>query len=345
MKSLLLIIFIALTITSACTSEKRNKTEPADITLLLETDVEIDSVFVSNLAQDKVFQFLPYSDEIAINTDYAINDLYNIIFYSRGNKEMNQIWLDGTNVVVKGRVGDKLKLETDTVIGSQLYYKSIAFQKMLPEVLKNSGGDRKLINPFLLESFEENIKNPLSAVIASNYFRQNINDKSELRKIYELQSKQDAAIRTHLLGPFEEVQRILLESRVDLSQFQFYNRAGDLTTVTLTEDKKYLIDFWFVGCAPCVEDHKMMAKRIGSLKSHDVEVVGISIDKDQKKWNNYLMKNGYNWQNVREADGYGEIASRDMLIHVFPTYILVDNSGNVLYRTFSFAEVARYLEM
>ena len=345
MKNWTFVILTVLVITSGCTSEKQNKTELADLNLFLETEAEIDSVFISNITQDKLFQFVRYTDTILVDSDKTINDLYNINFFSGDMRRMNQFWLNGKNLIIKGKVNNNLQLEIDTVIGSDLYYKAINFRKKYKELLQNNKEDTPVVNSFLLNSFKENNDNPFSIEIANNYFMRNVSDKENLRKIYELQINQDSTISNHLLNPYKKIEKILLESKVDLLQFHFYDTNDELTKLNLTKDKKYLIDFWFVGCAPCVQDHKIMLKEMDVLINNNVEIIGISTDQSQEVWKNYLLKNKYNWTNVREIDDYEKSAAKNMLISIFPTYILTDKNGNILYRTFSFTDIMKYLNM
>lgn len=345
MQNWTLILLTVLAISISCTSEKQEKIELADINLFLETDAEIDSVFVSNIAQDKLFQFIPYSDTILVDSDDTINDLYNINFFSGDTRKMNQFWLNGKNIIIKGKVNDKLQLEIDTVIGSDLYYKSVDFRNKRKKLTENGKQDAALINSFLLKSFEQNIDNPFSIEIANNYFMRNVGDKNELRKLYALQVEQDSAIANHFLSSYRKIEKILLESKIDLSEFQFYDTKDKLISINLTKDKKYIIDFWFVGCPPCVQDHKLMAEQMGRLKNNNVEVIGISIDQNQEKWKTYLKAQKYNWTNVREINDDGKSASKNMLIDIFPTYVLIDENGNVLYRTFSFTDILKHLNI
>lgn len=345
MQNWTLILLTVLAISIGCTSEKQEKIELADINLFLETDAEIDSVFVSNIAQDKLFQFIPYSDTILVDSDDTINDLYNINFFSGDTRKMNQFWLNGKNIIIKGKVNDKLQLQIDTVIGSDLYYKSVDFRNKRKKLTENGKQDAALINSFLLKSFEQNIANPFSIEIANNYFMRNVGDKNELKKLYALQVEQDSAITNHFLSPYGKIEKILLESKIDLSEFQFYDTKDKLININLTKDKKYIIDFWFVGCPPCVQDHKLMAEQMGRLKNNNVEVIGISIDQNQEKWKAYLKAQKYNWTNVREINDDGKRASKNMLIDIFPTYVLIDENGNVLYRTFSFTDILKHLNI
>ncbi|MBX2970449.1 MAG: TlpA family protein disulfide reductase [Cyclobacteriaceae bacterium] len=340
-KKWLFIILVAFLFAGSCSSNRVEDVELTDLNLFLRTDSEIDSVFISNITQDKLYQFLPYADTIRIASNNTINDLYNINFYAGGELTMNRLWLSGEKIIIQGYVNDKLQLKIDTVIGSDLYYKSVEYNNKQKELTKLN--NVLLLDDFQLKSFEENIANSFSIEIATNYFMRNVSNNEALYKLYELQTKQDSAIIGHLLNPIKRIERILFENKVDLSRFQFYTKGGELISLNLNEGDKYLLDFWFVGCAPCVQDHKLMKEQLAFLKKHHVEVIGISTDRDQAEWVNYLKSKNYSWCNVRDVDDYEKRASKSMFIDVFPTYILIDRQGKVLYRTFSFSEVMKYL--
>ena len=323
-----------------CSPEQEKNVEFGDLNIFLKTDTNIDSVFVSNFGQDKLFQLLPYSDTLLINSKNPINDLYNIYFFSGGKRRMNQFWLNGKNVIIQGRVNGNLQLEIDTVIASDLYYKSVDFRKQYREF--NNKKDSAIINSFLLKSFQQHIDDPFSLEIASTFLKKNISNKRELRKLYELQVKQDTSILNHILSPFREIEKILLEMKVDFSKFEVYDFNDKATKINLQKGKRYLIDFWFVGCPPCVEDHKLISGNLELLKSRNIEVVGISIDKDREKWQKYLVTNEYNWTNYREVDDPEKAASKDLLIGVFPTYLMIDEKGEIVNRDFSVKEVLSY---
>ena len=105
-------------------------------------------------------------------------------------------------------------------------------------------------------------------------------------------------------------------------------------------EEEHLIDFWFVNCPPCIKDHKLIKKeKLDLLKKHNVELVGISTDSDQYLWSNYLKNADYPWGNYRETNDYDNRLSENMLISVFPTYLLVDHEGTILKRSNAFDEI------
>ena len=340
MRPILLLLAIQFFIFGCKTENKLEQSALADLNLYLESEVKVDSVFVSNISQDREFQFIPYSDNLHIEFNDSINDLYNLTFYAGEKKMMKQLWLNGEHLVVKGKITNGLKI--DTIIGSSLYYNSMDFRKRYSQLLENET-DSAAINNFLLDELKENIDNPYSIEIANNFFRRNLSNKEELKKIYTLQSSQKDEIKNHMISSYDKIENILTVDKVDLTHFKFYDANNQLVSIDLEEDKKYLLDFWFMACAPCIKEHKIMVDKKDMLEKHNVQLIGISTDRDQSKWSEYVKDKNYFWHNIREQDEYHIRLTTDMLISAFPTHILLDGTGNILYRANSFSAVEEYL--
>lgn len=334
------IILIAFVI--GCNSQKQEKNEISDLNLYFKTDVEIDSVLVANFTQDREYQFMPYKNALNITINDSINDYYFLKFFTRKGALMCPLWLNGENVIIKGEITDKIKI--DTVLGSTLYYKSIDFRKKYKE-LNDSKTDAVTINNFLLNELKQNISNPFSIEIARNFFSRNISNKNDLKAVYSILSNQGDGIQNSLMNPIKEIQKILFADKVDLSNFSFYDINRKITSMKPQKGNKILIDFWFVSCAPCIKEHKAIANKLALLNSNKIDLVGISIDDDHEKWKDYLKEKKYNWLNLREVNESENKLRTEMLISTFPTYLLIDSEGNVLHRTISFEEMEKYLKI
>ena len=341
MKSLIAVSILLLFLVGCKSGKEQKEIELSDINIYLETDLEIDSILFANWTQDREFQYLPYSDTLRIDLIDSINDYYSINFFI-GDKEIHsKFWLDGQEVIIKGNISNKLKI--DTVIGSDLYYKSLDFRRRYKE-LKTQTEDHQDINNFLLEEFERNIDKNFSIEIGLHFYGINRSNKDELKKLYSLQLKQDETMKSRLDNSINRIDKILTIDKIDFSNFQFYDINGNLSIVDLEEGKKYLIDYWFVNCAPCIEQHRSIKDKLEDLKNNDIEVIGISIDQDQKEWSEFLLKEKYGWLNYRENDHIVNTLQNHLMIAGFPTYLYLDSQGTLLQRFGSFSEFEEYLE-
>lgn len=131
---------------------------------------------------------------------------------------------------------------------------------------------------------------------------------------------------------------------INFNNYTFNTITGNQEKIKLVKGKKYILDFWYVECAPCVKQHKEIAKYQKKLIKNNIEVIGISIDRSQENWRNYLKKHGYNWKNYNQY--YDEkILKNDLNIKLFPRYFIVDVEG-IIYNTFnSFQKVIKHLNL
>ncbi|MBK7869392.1 MAG: TlpA family protein disulfide reductase [Saprospiraceae bacterium] len=333
-----IILFVSLT---GCYFDKQEKTL-ADLTLYFDSDIKVDSILVTNITQDREFHTVKYSDNINVNLNDSINDLYAINFFVGNDHRMVQLWLNGENLIIKGKVFDKIKIQVDTVIGSDLYNKSLDFRKKYKDLLTDKP-DSIFINNFLIAELKKEINSPFSIEIAQTFMSRNISNANELKKLFTVLSMQNDLIKSHLLNPYRKLENILSVTEIDFSKYKFYDRDNTLTSISLSDNKKYLIDFWFIGCAPCIQDHKSIIKKLNSLNDKNVEIIGISIDRDQEQWKDFLNEKQYPWKNYREVDEHENRMRTKMMIDVYPTYLILDSKGFILYRSNGFSDIERYL--
>jgi thiol-disulfide isomerase/thioredoxin len=330
MKQTIVILFCFLIL--GCKSEiKPNKINLADINLIVKTDRKIDSVWVSNIGQTESY-LLQFQDTLKVNFNNELNDLYRVIFYTEKGKVDNQLWLDGNNVIISGKLNEKLVI--DSIQNSDLNYKSIVFSKKYRELIKNKADDITIDN-FLLENITQNVESPFSFNVANPYIYRNQNDKSKIGKLYDILSTQSDTLKNHFISIHGKIENIL--------KVKFANVENQLTSIELDKPKTYLLDFWFINCPPCIKDHKLISKKMDFLKEKNVELIGISTDKNHSDWNNYLRKHNYNWKNYREIDSLKRV-TKDMAIWSFPTYLVLNNNGEIKARYNSFEDFEKTIE-
>jgi hypothetical protein len=344
MKQPLTISILLLALLACKENEKPQQAsnKPSDLNLYLQTDVAVDSILICNITQEREFHFVPYSDTINITFNDSINDQYELNFFIGDNHVLSRLWLNGKDLVIKGRFNKKL--EIDTVIGSDMYYRSLAFRKKYKD-LQEKQTDSVAINNFLLAELNDHIKEPFSIEIANNFYYRNSKRDTELQKLYNILSTQDEAIKNHLVNPYKKIEKLLTVTKIDMAAFQFYDINKNLTPLKFSAGKKYLLDFWFLQCKPCLEDHKLIAVKNKSLQGKNIETISISIDQVHDEWKNFVQKQKYGWLHLREVDESAKRLITRMTIEDYPTYLMLDSEGKILYRSNSFEEVEKYLNL
>jgi len=177
----------------------------------------------------------------------------------------------------------------------------------------------------------------------STYIFRNQNNKSKLKELHQLVIRQSDLIKNHSFFNYhEELEKKLRINELDIDNFSFYNLKNEIVKLNFEKDKIYLIDLWFVNCPPCIKDHKVISKRLNYLENNNTELIGISTDRENSKWKDYLETNRYNWKNVRQIDSLKTI-TQELGVSAFPTYLLIENGREIKITFNSFEEIESYL--
>ena len=329
---------------SGC-SKKDEKNELSDLNIYIQSQQKIDSIFISNIGQDREFLFLPHQDTMRVNFKDSINDLYNIwIFsegkqYSAGNKY--QFWLRGDHIEVKGSFDKGFHL--DTLIGSDIYYPSMDFQKEYTNLYRQKRPAAE-IDEYLLTYTKNNLNNILSLQSANYYMFRNKNDQQKLKTLQKIIEPHEKLFKNHnVLNVHASLDKLLTVNAIDIAKYSFVDTYGKEASITFESNKTYLLDLWFVKCTPCIQDHQKFKEHTTLLSNHNVELIGLSIDDNQEEWTDFLSEKAYPWKNYRQKSYEGSLRE-ELLVEVFPTYFLVEGNG-ALIRTFNaFDDIKDYFE-
>lgn len=301
---------------------------------------KIDKVDAFDLSQKEFFE-VPYNDTINFAFSKKHNDCYNIRYHENGKMFRQQIWLDSGQIKIEAHI-DSSALVIDSVFNSPTYYHHLNFERNYSQLYKKN--DTTSMTKMLLELYSNNIDNPYSFVFADTYIRLNQNSKTNLSKLKLLTDKQGDKFNWFLLYPsvVERLNNILTVSSININDYTFINGQNKSVKIPALTKKYYILDFWFLGCAPCLRDHKEIFKEQKKLSAKNAAVISISTDSDIAKWQKYLSKNKYNWSNYLESKS--KKITEKLSISSFPTYIVIDKSGNIISLQDSFSDVLNWLD-
>ena len=111
--------------------------------------------------------------------------------------------------------------------------------------------------------------------------------------------------------------------------FFAYDSSGNKVHVKDFRGKYLLIDFWASWCVPCRKDHEIMNACYPELKEMNLEILGVSIDKERQKWIDALKSDKTTWKNIH-AENESDMLMRKFQIQAIPHSILIDPEGVIL---------------
>ena len=104
------------------------------------------------------------------------------------------------------------------------------------------------------------------------------------------------------------------------------NTKDEEISISSSNQKLLLIDFWASWCAPCRKANKKMAKFHAEFSEH-IEIIGISIDKDYSKWIKAIEKDKIKYTQLIDPNGWDAKTAEMFGVEVLPTTYLFNKDG------------------
>ena len=105
----------------------------------------------------------------------------------------------------------------------------------------------------------------------------------------------------------------------------------------LAKDKYVFIDFWGSWCNPCIASIPKLLDLYEKVKDRqDVVVLGVARERDKKdidKLKKIISDKGIGWDNLYVLPN--DALLKSLQISSFPTYLILDNTGKIIYKTSS----------
>lgn len=307
--------------------------------LILKTSEPVDSAFLVHWT-NKESLWLPFRDTLRAEFKTTGRDFYHINYTGNGNVYNAQIFLDTGNIRIVSKIVTG-KLVIDSVYGSPYYNETKKWQETLTR-LRNSKDTAK-IDSFLLDSYSQFAGDLFSFRIGSTYVNMHQNNPSRLYPLLALVAAQDEFVKKKFgFSQFHDrLQGLINNQRIDLSDFLFMNTRNKKVRAEKPGQKYTILDFWFVGCGPCMADHLRIPSLLQDMKQKDVSFISISRDESYSKWKKYLKKHKYNWPQYKIINQEKNLVDQ-LGITTYPTYIILNGDGRILYTTYSLDEILKH---
>ncbi len=162
------------------------------------------------------------------------------------------------------------------------------------------------------------IRNKIPVEELASYFK-NVNDR-KIRKSYFYRAVKDRIEGYTATAIGKKCPDIVSSNTIDGSTFKLKSLQG----------KYVIIDFWGTWCGPCCDGIPLMMAFRDKYKDK-VELLGISNDRTFDRWRDYILKAEMNYPNILCGPGDQDFVAK-FNVQGFPTKILLDPNGAILYR-------------
>lgn len=115
--------------------------------------------------------------------------------------------------------------------------------------------------------------------------------------------------------------------------FTLKNEKGENVSLSNFKGKAVYLDFWGVGCGPCIYDIDNYGKKLHEkYKEKDVAFISICVDSNEPEWKAGMQKHNMNSEGVNLiAEGWANNpVCKAYNVSSIPHYILIDKQGKII---------------
>lgn len=116
-------------------------------------------------------------------------------------------------------------------------------------------------------------------------------------------------------------------------EFEDLNNKSFNTKNIIGKKKYTLLEFWGTWCGPCVAMTPELLKTEKKY-SNSLNIISVAVDKNKTVVQKYITKHKINWKigYIPQFRNWGNPILKQLNIQSFPTFILIDFKGRILYR-------------
>ncbi len=108
--------------------------------------------------------------------------------------------------------------------------------------------------------------------------------------------------------------------------------------------KYVLLDFWASWCMPCRNENPNIVRAYNTYKDKNFTILGISLDKDPKAWEQAIAADKLTWAHASELSDFEGPTVRLYQIEAIPSSFLIDPTGKIIAKNLRGDELAAFLE-
>lgn len=178
----------------------------------------------------------------------------------------------------------------------------------------------------------------LDALLGDDYFAESSGNQecmNAVKVLYdglsdEWKNTTDGAELGTIVYPPKEIKKDEAVADGDL-----FDIDGNVLHIADFKGKYVLLDFWSIGCGPCIQSIPEM-KEIAEAYKDSLAVVSLSLDTDEI-WKQESVKHGITWYNLNDLKGRSGMAAKYSVSGI-PHYVLISPTGTMTDKMVGYGE-------
>lgn len=112
--------------------------------------------------------------------------------------------------------------------------------------------------------------------------------------------------------------------------FTLNDPDGKPVTFSQVKGKIKIIDFWASWCGPCRLNNPKVKELYNEYKDKGLEIIGVSLDTDAKRWKEAIEKDGLPWIHVSSLKGWKCPVASSYGVSMVPALFVVDSNNKII---------------
>lgn len=168
----------------------------------------------------------------------------------------------------------------------------------------------------------------LKKVSTSDYLPVRLRSNSPTYKLFKInREKTNPLIRGYLRDVGKEEYNNYFWEGKPLPAFDFNDLEGNVYNQQNTKGKTLVLNFWFIGCVPCVEEIPDLNKLALQYKNQkDILFIAFALD-SEKDLKSFLKVTKFKYHIISDTTGF---LHRALGIRGYPAQVLINNTGTVV---------------
>lgn len=105
---------------------------------------------------------------------------------------------------------------------------------------------------------------------------------------------------------------------------------GKPVSLSSYKGKYVLVDFWAAWCGPCRKENPSVVKAYKKYHDKGFEILGVSLDDTKSEWIQAIKKDGLDWIQVSDLQGWKNSTAVLYGVKAIPTNFLLDKNGIIV---------------
>lgn len=203
-----------------------------------------------------------------------------------------------------------------------------------------------LIAPVVKEAQHRLLEKYPDRYASAVFFTLDLKEKGleELTSIYNLLTGpgRDNPFAKKILERIEKLRA--LEKGALAPNFTMKTPEGKSLELYQIPAKIKIIDFWASWCYPCRKENPLLVKLYKKYHDKGLEIIGISLDDNHKKWTDAIEKDGLPYLHVSELKKWKCEAVTLYDVKVVPHTVVIDSDNHVIARNVRGEELEKLID-